>query len=91
MVTRPTTPPPDPPRFTLNRPAYEVAKAKRGLRFDQTVAAELGVHPVTWSRILSGQYPLVEAKARRIREVFPDDYDAIVTEVIPDAATVVAD
>lgn len=46
------------------------------------------MHPVTWSRILSGQYPLTEAKAKRIRAVFPDDYDLIVREAVPDAPAI---
>jgi hypothetical protein len=85
---REPSPPPEPPRFTLDRQAYEIAKARAGYRFDQTVAAQLGVHPVTWSRILSGAYPLVEAKAKAIRQLFPDDYDRIVREAVPDAPAV---
>lgn len=82
MPRAPKQPDP-PPTFTLNAQAYAIAKAKAGLRFDQTVAAKLGVHPVTWSRILSGKYPLVEDKAAAIKRLFPDDYDAIVTTHVP--------
>lgn len=91
-MVRTPNPPEKPPTFTLNKKAYEVAKAKSGLKYDQTVADALGVHPVTWSRILSGKYILTEAKAAALRRVFPDDYDAIVTthvpEVVDDASAV---
>lgn len=85
---RKPSPPPEPARYTLDRQSYEVAKARTGYRYDQTVAAELKIHPVTWSRILTGEYRLTEAKAQAIRRVFPNDYDHIVREVVPDAPAV---
>jgi DNA-directed RNA polymerase specialized sigma54-like protein len=69
-----------PPRATVNRQAYDIAKATTGRRYDLDVAEALGVHPVTWTRILNGQYPLTPRVQALIRGVFPDQADAIIVQ-----------
>jgi lambda repressor-like predicted transcriptional regulator len=64
--------------YALNRRAYEVAKAKAGIRSDAEVARRTGLHKVTVARVLSGEYPLTERVRQQLLNVFPDDYDTIV-------------
>lgn len=96
-MREPTPPPPPEATYTLDKAAYRVAKAQSGLLYDKTVAEALGVHPVTWSRILAGRYPLVASKAAAVARLFPPaEYGEIVRgtiarEVVTDAETVPAE
>jgi hypothetical protein len=67
-----------PPQATVNRQAYDVAKAVTGRKYDLDVAEALGIHPVTWTRILNGQYPLTPRVQALIRGVFPDHAEGII-------------
>ncbi len=73
-------PPDSGPQFTIDEQAYQVAKAKLGEKFDIEVARRMGVHPITWTRVRGGKYPLTERVRAAIRSVFPDDYDSIVRQ-----------
>lgn len=95
---RTPSPPPKPvATYTLNVTLYRIAKARSGLNYDKTVAAALNVHPVTWSRIIAGRYPLVAEKAAAVIRLFPPaEYGDIVvgsipTEVTDDAEAVPSD
>lgn len=92
---RTPSPPPKPAAtYTLNVTLYRIAKARSGLNYDKTVAVALNVHPVTWSRIIAGRYPLVAEKAAAVTRLFPPaEYGDIVVgtiaqEVTEDAAAV---
>lgn len=67
----------------IDRDAYNIAKIKAGLRHDVDVAAALSaaapeanhrkMHPITWTRILTGTYPLTPRVEGLLRTVFGDE------------------
>lgn len=71
-----------PPRMMIDRRAYDIAKATTGLRYDLDVAEALGVHPITWTRILNGTYVLTPRVQGLLRGLFPDHADAIIVPAV---------
>lgn len=69
---------PTPVKYVLDRRAYEVARAKAGIGSDSEVARRTGLHKVTLSRVLSGDYPLSEGVRVKLLGLFPDDFDDFV-------------